>query len=205
MAYQRVPETVEIALIFEAQNQEIRNLFYAQKVGGYSQTDIDGLAAAVDSSSGPQFAALMSTRDHYVRTDVRGLDAENDLTSSVATSTTAGSTASIGTPLSVAFCVRQRSGLTGRSALGRVYIGNIPLNNVNQADASESYIKSANADAWVAVVDGVRITIDNFGTWDPVLVSRYHDGVKRAEAVVFPWLSTDYSTLRLASRRSRLP
>lgn len=204
MAYQRVPETVEVSVVFRNIGREVMNLYYAKKVGGYSQADIDGLAAAVDNVA-PNFATIISLDDAYLRTDVRGLDSENDIVTTVNTSATSGSIASQPLPSNVSFVVTQRSGLTGRNAQGRVYCCCLPV----AALAAEPYgnedrLDATHAAAWVGVVDAVRMAIENFGTWDPVLVSRYYQGAKRATAVTFPWISSDARTNRVATRRRRL-
>jgi hypothetical protein len=204
MPFQRVPETVQIAMVFEIQNVYVRNLYYAQKPGGYNQADIDGLAAEIDNTMPPAFYSLMWQEDAYLETEVKGLDTEFDIASGAATPHAGSVATGRSLPLNVAFAVRQKSGLSGRSARGRVYIAGVLVNQVSFTADQQSYLTQTAADAWAAAVDGVRITIANYTTWDPVLVSRYHNGSKRAEAVVFPWIDTDYSSLKVATRRSRL-
>lgn len=204
MPFQRVPETARVRLVWNCSGRDCSNIFYARQVGGYNQAGLDALAIAVDANVAPAFKALMSTRDTYVQTRIRGLDSEYDLTSIVATNAGAGTVGSLPAPLNVSFAIAQRSGLTGPAARGRTFIAGIPLNNIDQTSDREFYMWAANADAWKGVVDGARIAIDNVGTFDPVLVSRWHLGVKRTEAITFAWTTTDYNTLKLATRRKRL-
>jgi len=205
MGFQRVPETVSVTIVFRCVNKEVSNIYYAEKAGGYSLSDIQGLAAEVDANVAPNFAALMSVDDAYLRTEVKGLDAEFDLSASVNTSTVIGSLGADPQPNNVSFCVSQRSGLSGRSARGRVYICGLPTNVMKTTPyGDENKLTLAAANAYVGVVDGARIAIDNFTTWNPVLVSRYANGTKRTEAITFPWVSSDFTTQLVATRRNRI-
>lgn len=204
MAFQRVPDTALIRMVFRNINREVSNLYYARQVGGYNQAGLDSLAIGLDAY-GPQFAALMSTDDRYIRTDVVGLDVENDVISTANTSAVDGSLTQQPAPSNVSFVVSRRSGFSGRSARGRTYCCGITIGALSQAPyGTENQLTETYANAWLAVIDGVRIAIDNVGTFDPVLVSRYHNNAKRPEAVTFPWVTTIYTTLTLASRRDRL-
>lgn len=204
MAYQRVQETAEVRIVFDVQSVEVSNLFYAEHSGGYNQAGIDALAVGVDNNASGGFIGILSTRDAYVRTEVRGLDAEYDLTASVNTSAAAGINASLPVPLSTSFVVTQISGLTGKSAQGRTYAAGVCLNHISGALNEESELTTVAAAAWMGVIDGVRTVIDAVGLWDPVLVSRYHNGAKRSEGLVFPWTSSIYNSVKVASRRKRL-
>lgn len=204
MAYQRVPETAEIRVIFEMMGAEVSCIFHAQKAGGYSQGDLDTLAGTIDANDGPAFAGIMSLHNSYVRTDVRGLDVENDLTASANAGAVVGSLGASSMPRNIAFCVAQRSGLTGRSARGRVYIPGMDRNQIQTTNNASDYVTAAYAAAAVGVVEGLRADIENIGAWNAVIVSRYHEGVKRDEAVTFQWISSDYTSMKVATRRARL-
>lgn len=204
MAYQRVPETVAIVYVMDLNSHEYGYRFYAKKSGGYDQAALTALATTMDAAGGGQFAGIQSAGDAYLRTEIIGLDAENDLSASNNNNAVIGSIGYYPLPMNVAFCITQRSGYSGRSARGRFYFAGIPRSFrqdiVNQTDL----LYSVYADAILAVVDGIRSAIQGLGIWDPVLVSRYHDGAKRDEAVLFPWLTSEYRTLKLASQRRRL-
>jgi hypothetical protein len=204
MAYQRVPETAEITVRFDIQNEDVSNLYYARYVGGYSQSDLNALAAAVDGIINPAYIPYLSQYDSYVRTDVRGLDSENDLTASAATPAAGGNMVSLPLPVSVSFCVQQNSGLTGRSARGRIYVPSVLRTQAQSSVDNQGLMNASDAANWVGTVEGIRIAISGVAGWTPVLVSRYHNGSKRSEAVTFVWTSSQYRTLKLASRRKRL-
>lgn len=204
MAYQRVPETAEIRLIFEVALQEVSCVFHARMAGGYSQTALQNLADTIGPNDGPAFAAIMSLQDHYLRCEVRGLDAENDYFVTSVLGAIAGSVAIADVPNNVSFCITQRSAYTGRSARGRVYFPAVHRSALSTTADETNQVTSTWAAAAVGVVEGVRIDIENIGGWDAVIVSRYHNGAKRSEAVTYQWLTTENRTLNVATRRSRL-
>lgn len=203
MAFQQVPETVEISMVWNVVGQEVLNTYHARQSGGYNQAGLDALALELDTNMAAIFLALMTNRDAYVRTDVRGLDVINDLSATSNTGAGPGLVVQIQLPSFITWIVSQRSGFTGRAANGHVACCGINFDDMNLSAGFANEIKAANATAWTAVVDGVRIAIDNVGTWDPVLVSRYLNGSKRATGVTFEWTSSSFNSLKLSTRRSR--
>ena len=204
MAFQRVPNTAEISVVYDLFGMNLVNTYHAYAAAGYNQSMLDTLAAQIDASPVVSLLADQATDIDYVRTDVRGLDQENDLTSTNNTSAAAGGAAATSCPSNIAFCVQRLSGLTGRSARGRVYIGGIPFTSSYQEWSDRNLLTVAAADAYVGHVDGFRSTIEAIGPWDAVIVSRYNAGSKRATGVTFTWTQTQYSDRRLDTQRRRM-
>lgn len=204
MAYQRVPETVEIRVIFDVLGVEMSNVYHAKKTGGYTESEMAALANALDATPAPGFLSYMSTNDAYVRCEARGLDAENDYYYEVNTNAGAGLLSQFRPPANVSFCVRQNSGLTGRTARGRIYVPGLVNAALNLSGDMQSYVTTTYANNYVNAVDAFRTTINLQTPWQPVIVSRYLNGSKRAEAITNKWSSSDYSTLKVATRRKRL-
>lgn len=203
MAFQSVPETAEIDHIFTLHGQTVQNVYYARRPGGYGSSDLQALADAIDLIFPVTFDNDMSVDVSYVRTDVRGLANPNDLTATQNLSAGPGTEVSSAFPSQVSFAIKKSSGLTGRSARGRTYWIGIPRTKIEAAD--ENILIAAYASSIVADVDFVRITIATVGLWEAVLVSRWLDGVLRAPAVTFPWVSTSNVDLRVDTQRGRLP
>lgn len=201
MAFQRVPETAEISVIQSLQGVTIQNTFHARKTGGYSESDLANLANVIDINWATYVLPYQSTTLVYNKTEVRGLDDENDLIKEDADNTGFGGIASAPLPNNVAFTIKRLSGFTGRSARGRLYIGGIPQ-AANAAD--ENFITSTYANNYAGGVDSCRSAIVG-ASWVPVIVSRYSNGVLRTTGVTFTWATTTYTDLRLDSRRDRLP
>lgn len=203
MSFQRVPYTAQIAVRYFHVGQPIVNLYYAQKPGGYDQSDLDGLAVSVDTNAASALLVDQSERLFYVKTEVVGLDQQNDLSAESSLSAGAGGQAGAPLPSFLAFCVSQRSDYSGRSARGRVYVPGIPPDARDYDAGDENYILSTYADAYVGHVDGFRQTIEALAFWDAVLVSRYTNGAKRNEGVVFRWTTTLWRSRQFATMRSR--
>lgn len=201
MAFQSVPESVEISINCTVNSIPVQNTYHARKVGGYSQADLDSLAGVVDQVVVDDFRPLWATAVTYNTTDVRGLESEVDLTATDGSGTGAGAVAQIPMPNNVSFAIKKLSGFTGRSARGRVYIFGIPASDL---DTDENFMKSASLAAWQSAVDAVKDAID-LDLWVPVIVSRFNAGAKRAEGVTFEWTTTSAGNARLDSRRDRMP
>lgn len=179
------------------------NTYHAEKPGGYAQIDIDNLAAVIDAGPVTSMLADQSTYLDYVRTDVRGLAVANDITASNNANAGSGGTPQYALPKQVTFAVQRLSGLTGRSARGRVYIVGIPNGAHETLASGNNKITSVYANAYVGHVDGFRTAIEGIGLWNAVIVSRYTAGSKRATGVTFRWTSTQYNDLQLDILRQR--
>jgi len=203
MAFQSVPETVEIDHIFTLHGVTVQNVHYARLPGGYAQADLQTMAGQIDGIFPATWVTEVDSDVTYVRTEVRGLEFENDLTAQDATSTGPGTHVGSSLPNNVTFAIKKSSGLTGRSARGRTFWIGVPSNETEPTD--ENFLLAAYAALIVADVDFVRISINALASWEAVLVSRFSGGAKRAVGVTFPWLSTSNVDLRVDTNRSRLP
>lgn len=201
MAFQRVPETARAEVIYLQNSRYIENNFHARKEGGYSDSDLSILAAAVDAAVSTNWLPNQNDEVYYTKTVVTGLDAEEDTVVEDNSGAGPGAlTATDDLPPSITKAITLRSGLTGRSARGRVYwIGA----SIGSLAGDNSLWQLTAVTTWVNNVDLVRVAIAAVG-WLPVIVSRYHDGVKRDEGVTFEWTSTGSYELYVNTRRDRL-
>lgn len=203
MAFQSVPETAQIDHIFTMNGVTVQNVHYARLPGGYSQADLQAVADAVDLVFDLSYKNDMTDEVAYVRTEVRGLEFENDVTAETNTSAGVGTLVGTVSPNQVTFSVKKSSGLTGRSARGRTYWIGIPRTVLDATN--ENLITVAYADALVANLDAMRNTLNSVGLWKAVLVSRFSDGVKRPFGVTFDWNTNSFVDLRVDTLRGRLP
>lgn len=203
MAFQPVLETTEIDIIYTLNGITVQNVLYARKPGGYLQADLVALAAQIDIQVAGTWLAQQPPEASYVRTEVRGLAVPNDLTASDNTSAGPGIHSGSALPNNVTFSVKKESGLTGRAARGRTYWIGIP-DNVRVA-SDENQLSAAYVTAVVAAVDSQRVGIVALAGWDPVLVSRFLDGVARTFGLTFPWISSVNIDTRVDTQRGRLP
>jgi hypothetical protein len=204
MAFQSVPNTVEIRIIQTLGAQPIMTTFHADRGVLYSQAEIDTLAAQIDITTAPQFQALWTVHHQYVRTDVIGLHAINDITATANSNAGPGVVNERPLPNQVCFVLSKRTGLTGRSARGRTFWPGIPPSAMEQTLGADQFVKVVNANAYRGVVDGVRSFINGLGIWTAVIVSRYSGGSKRAAGVTFPWTTTTYTDRTPDTLRKRL-
>jgi len=201
MAFQQVPESAEADVLYLQNGETIQMTFYAEFPGGYSQGDINGLAASVDSRVGTAFLPLQTNDCAYVRTEVRGLDQIVDLQASNSASAGPGADINAGFPNQVTYAVQRNSGLTGRSSRGRVFW--IGLHRLDLS-SDENFLVTINAVAIVAAIENMRTGLTANG-WNAVIVSRFTLGAKRAVGVTFPWVNTIGTDLRVDTLRGRLP
>jgi len=204
MAFQRVPNTVELRCQYLLNGVNLENTYHAYSASGYNQAQVDTLAAVVDSSLAGALLADQSSHIEYIQTIARGLDQEYDITSVANTFAGPGGIAVTSMTNQVAFCVQRLSGLTGRASRGRTYVGGIPRNYQQPLTGTSNLIYATAAAAYVGHIDGGRIAIESIGMWDAVIVSRYHNGAKRAEGITTKWITTSYGSLKFATMRSRV-
>lgn len=205
MSFQRVPDTALVTVSFELDGDAFANTFYYEADAGYSQGDLDTLGSAVDGTPAHGLLALLQAQVTYTGTTVQGLNSINDLSAFWRSSPLAGGVTGVRPlPINVAFVVSKRSGLSGRSARGRVYIGGLPSYATYFEPPSFQTMYDTAVAQFVAAIDAFRTVTGSLPAWQPVLVSRYTDGAKRAEAVTFNWTATIANSRDVRTRRDRL-
>lgn len=203
MAFQAVPDTAEIDIIFTLNAEIVQNVFYAELPGGYTLVDLQALADKVDLQVQGTWKSQLAPEAIYVRTEVRGLAFENDLVAQQTLSNGPGVHTGAVLPNQVTFSIKKTSGLTGRSARGRTYWVGVP-DNVLQV-GNENLVSGVWAAAVVAAVGTLRTAIATVGLWEPVLVSRFTGGLPRATGVTFNWVGETNVDQRVDTLRGRLP
>lgn len=203
MAFQSVPETAEIDVIYTLNGAIVQNVFYGRLTGGYGLADLQALCDKIDLRIAGNWLADQPAEAIYVRTEVRGLEDENDLTVEQNLSAGVGAHAGAALPNNVTFSIKKTSGLTGRSARGRSYWIGLPKTELQAAN--ENFLNAAYAVLLVANIQSIREGIETVGTWQAVLVSRFAGGVKRDDGVTFPWIGETNVDLRVDTNRGRLP
>jgi len=200
MPFLSIPECAEAITHITIDGQDTVNVFGFHKTGGYTQADIDNLAADVDAAMGSTGKAIRHVGCTYVETVVRGLQNIVDLTSVNNTNAGAGTGAAGAVPNNAAFCITLRTGHTGRSARGRVYIAGIGDTDFTSANT----VKTAYATAAEAYVSDVLATAAVDG-WDLSVLSRRTAGSARLLGVFFKVTTVVARNLLIDSQRGRLP
>ncbi len=203
MAFQSVPDCAQVNIIYSQNSVVMQNSFYGFHPGGYSLGDLQALADDIDTAVPILWLPRQTVDATYLRTEVRGLANENDLVAEADAGSAVGDDAFGGLPNSVTCAIKKSSGLTGRSARGRVYWIGMPKDKLEAAD--ENTIDTTFVAALVTAVDGIRTNIESVGTWEAVLVSRFLDGEKRTVGEKFDWVATSSVNNIVDTQRGRLP
>jgi len=200
MAFQSVPETAEIVVKYQGNSVECVNVFHARRVGGYSLPQIQALAASVDLSVAANWLPIQVIDWLYLNTTVRGLEDENDFESINNTSSALGAVLGPGLPGNATISIKKLSGLTGRSARGRLYW--IAL-AVSHLASNENLVDTLHVAAIEVAITAMQATLSSAG-WVPVIVSRFTDNAKRPVGVTFTWDDTEAVNENVDSQRGRL-
>ena len=200
MAFQAVPNTAAITFVCSQNNENVVNTVHAEKIAGYDGADIIALADAMDVAFKNHVVPQMVIDVLYLRTEVRGLNSENDFLATNNDNTQLGDIAGPGLPNNVTLSLKKSSARTGRSARGRWFWVGLAAGeltgNENLLDANVAANKAI-------ALDAVRGDIVLAG-WDAVIVSRFSGGVQRAFGVTFEWLTTTVVNNEIDSQRGRL-
>jgi len=200
MAFQAVPNTAEIVITYLQNSINMNNVLQAFKATQYDLSDLQTLADAVDVAVAANWLPIQTFDCSYIRTTVRGLEFENDEEATADASAGVGLFAQAGWPNSVTFAIKKQSGLTGRSARGRVFW--IGLHRT-QLQTDENKLTIAASDEVEAAVDAMRAAI-TATIWQAVIVSRFKDNVKRPTGTVLNWVSSDAVDIKVDNQRPRL-
>ncbi len=203
MAFQRVPNTAEINVIYTYHGEIVQNVYYAEFPSGYVLGNLASLAGHIDLQVGVVWVADQPAEAIYLRTEVRGLNAENDFFATANANAGPGTSLSPALPGNVTFAVKKTSGLTGRSARGRTFWIGIPTDELDPAN--ENLLLQTFVDQVVGNVDLIRIQTPVVSGWLAVLVSRFTGGVKRSEGETFPWVGSVAVDNVVDTHRNRLP
>ncbi len=201
IAFQSVPDTAEVDVLYDQNGQTLQMTFYAEFSTPYVQTDINNLAGLADAAIGVSFLPLQTLDATYLRTEVRGLTSIIDLAAVDAGAAGPGAGISGSLPNQVTFAVQRNAGLTGRSSRGRVFWIGLQSGDLSP---DENVVITINAVAIVAAIENMRLELNKSG-WTSVIVSRFTGGVKRPTGITNDWINTLAVDTRVDTLRGRLP
>lgn len=199
MAFQRVPNTVQVDAIFSLFGQNVENVFHIQWPGGVDAVAIADSATAVRDWVEASYLPLLSNQIQFLRCEALNLDIDNGGTSvAFATGAGTGGTASASLPGGSAFCVSLRTAQSGRNHRGRKYVMGIPEAGRSGNQVTGAYrtqMESAFADL-INDIQSVNAVL--------VVVSRFLNNVLRLEAIVTEVIAIVASDTNIDSQRRRL-
>jgi len=200
MTFQAVPDTVEVVTDYLMSGAPTANVLHFKQAGVITQGALDTLALSMDSQAGVYMLPLFCDTQSYVQCRVRDLRFQDAMTASSGTLAGTGSLAAVQRPNNVSLCLTLRTGLAGRSARGRWY-AQPPCGDQM---ASANIVTTTYRDALLNYMTHVRNAAAENG-WVLVVVSRFHNKVRREEAITYPVTSVVARNLRVDSQRGRMP
>jgi hypothetical protein len=199
MAFQDVPDAALVEVIGFIGGGVVENTFYFTQGGAWALEELQELADAVDDVWAEQMPGLTSSNYQYFQTKATDLREEFALQAIQDEGAFTGTATGSGEAANVAFCIKRLSGLTGRSARGRIYLPGLSTGMF----VSVNHVSTTYANALVTTMNGITEAALLVG-WTPVIVSRYTGGVKRTHGVTFPITSWSYTDTRVDTQRGRL-
>jgi len=202
MAFQSVPDCVSATFVFNEASTEIVNRLTFAKAGGYDQSAVDDLCAALDQYWATYWRPLQTAALSYINAVVKGLENQIDFFSVNNANTGPGTRSGTQLPNNVTWAIRFTTGAIGRSARGRMYVCGLVAGDVNEATNS---VTTTAANNWLAALETHLGTAVGGLGWQHVIVSRFHDNAERATGVYRQVTGYGYHDLVLDSQRGRLP
>jgi hypothetical protein len=170
--------------------------FPTQPDAGDLQALVDAIALQITADWFPLLPAEWTAREVYAEdlTEKPGAQAVN--------TTVAGDTGLYTTPVlpnNVTFALQRSSGMTGRSARGRIY-----WQGLAEETTVGNTVTTAFANAVVEAIEGTDAAAAAL-TWIPVIVSLYENLLPRSAGVTFDILNWKWVDRTIDSMRRRLP
>jgi hypothetical protein len=204
MAFQSVPLTYEIDTNWNYQGSPIQMGFFARVgAGAYGLASAQALAAAMGTFVAASFIDSLGVDTVLENVTVRGLQNENDVVVIDDTEAGAAGVMTNTNPSNVAFAFKRVSGLTGRSARGRVFW---PVPSAARNVSADNFVTSTWATTTVGLLNLIQdALVAAVPTAQEVIVSRYANGEKRPVGITFDITNWTYSDLRVDTMKGRLP
>lgn len=184
--------------------QQYINRFYVTRTDGlpWDVASLDEAAQKAESFFGTDLAPLVVTG--LQMTEIRARQMAPDIALQVIRPTgLAGTSPEEPSPNAIAACMTLSTGLAGRSARGRLYVGGIPENATNGNQFTALYVAELNN----AFQDGLLSRFANTGTVDMQIVvySQFTGSAERPVALLTPVTAIGMRDNVVDTQRRRLP
>lgn len=199
MAFISALDTVKVVLNQLFGTQELANIIYFLKSGGWSEADMTALAADIEDWWTDEVAPYLSTALSLVGIDVTNMETDNG-TSITRTVSPAVPGQGSGEPMpgNAASVITFRTANRGRSARGRNYVSGLSPNTVENVNS----VTAAFAAGIVAAYEALD-TVETGNSCQHVVASFYHLKQPRPTAYLQEVLSYTMDT-NIDSQRRRL-
>jgi len=199
MAFQAVPNTVQVDVVFLLFGQRVENVYHVNYPSGVdAATLVDTRDTFIEWLTGAWLPSMANDLQ-LIEIDVTNLSFSGGSMLAWSPPTTMmGGAASGSEPGNVSFCVSARTGASGRSFRGRKYVAGVPTSVRTGNTASSDWVATLTTalNALITLLGDVNGLL--------VVVSRISEGVERLEGIVTEIISWTASDLFLDSQRRRL-
>jgi hypothetical protein len=170
MAFVPVPFTVEVELVYNISGIIVENTFYYKSNTAPTPSLLTGLALLVDTAWHNNLRGQLVSICRLQLIRCRDLSAQNGFGVELAPSAPAtGALTDTCAPLNVTLAIKRVTGLLGRSFRGRIYWPGISENKIVPPNS----VNPTWRDEVVLAVGNFTTSIQQDGTWQEVVVSRY--------------------------------
>ena len=199
MAFQAVPNTVQVDVVYLLFGQRVENVFHVTFGSGVdAATLVDTRDVFIEWLTGAWMTS-MGTDLSVAEIDVTNLSIpDGTMLAWSPTTPLVGSGGSGCEPGNVSFCLSARTGISGRSFRGRKYVAGVPTAQRTGNTANSGWVGTL----ITALNALISLLADINGLL--VVVSRIENGVERLEGIVTEIISWTASDLYLDSQRRRL-
>jgi hypothetical protein len=199
MAFIPTPDTARCELSYVVNGNPISNILnFRCETASPGLTELTALADAVDNWAETVLMPTMSDECTYQGTRTIDISAPNGLFVDRPSATPGLLNGAI-LPLNCAFVIKHTTSRVGRSYRGRTYIA--PL---REQDVVENTFDSLIAGDLITAFDTLRLNVFAAG-WRFVILSYYANGAARLNGSTAAVTSSSVTSLRVDTRRKRLP
>jgi len=200
MPFQPIPNVASAEIRFDMPDAvRAENRIFFLQPAGYTLSTIQALAQIVDNWVGTVWLDNLPTAVSYRETFVRGQSMEEDVQDVRNASAGPGTINSPALPNEVSFAVKFETGLTGRSARGRMYVTGLV-----EAEVTGNLLNVARANNFVSALNALFATAQA-SNWIPVVVQRINNGTVLPEGIPRPITDVGFTDLIVDSQRGRKP
>lgn len=200
MAFQPVPNTASVEMIFGSNGSIVENVFHVEKDAPWTAVELQALAQAFEGWWRTELASTQPPTLALQRTDARDLTtASGAFHSEPCVGACQGTALDVALPNNVTAAVKWTTGLAGRSQRGRTY----HIGLTEAAVVGDNLIESARATLQTAYNELIATINALGGTYDLVVVSRVTNGLPRPVGQTTPITSAQLDN-SVDSQRRRL-
>lgn len=199
VAFQPVPNTAFLAMRFTSLGEAVENTFYYKKSTPWDEADLLLIAAAAADTYASDWTVLQATT--CAMDEVYARDLTTEAAAQASDLSQSGTTGDQDDPEpgNVTLAVSRLSGLTGRSARGRIY-----WNGLYSLAVEGNTFIAGYAGLVVAAIEALDAAVVAAVASTPVIVSRVQAGVVLATAVTYPIVTWAVHDNNVDSQRRRL-